>query len=204
MRIRLLISITDKFESIIRNNIFFSTCKNYTTHRENEILDGEWPRLLEILAPTGLARELLYIVRASLSFIIQDILTYLSSCSTDLTTMLLARCSGCSSQRAGPSSRSGFRPRPTPICCPYPATRPHHSTVESPLPVCANENLELVGGESRKSLRKACVPPKSQQYDEKASVHLLNCRCDCSTKLSASVVGRITALRRALVPAGRS
>lgn len=63
----ILISITDKFES------FFSTCKNYTattTHRENEILDGEWPRFLEILAPTGLARELLYIVRASLSFVL--------------------------------------------------------------------------------------------------------------------------------------
>lgn len=35
------------------------------------------------------------------------------------------------------------------------------------------------------------------------SVHLPNCRCHCSTKLSADFVGRIPALQRAIVPVGR-
>ena len=83
--------------------------------------------------------------------------------------MLLAgsrRCRGCSYRWAGPRPRRGLGPRPIPICFPYPATRPHHSTGKLS-PVCATGNLERMGEKRRKSLQNACVPPEFQQDVEK-------------------------------------
>ena len=73
--------------------------------------------------------------------------------------MLLARSrrrGGCSCRRVG---------LPTPIFCPYPATRPHHST-DKLSPICTTGNMERVSRERRESLPK-CQCAESQQDEEK-------------------------------------
>lgn len=62
-----------------------------------------------------------------------------------------------------PAGLSG--PRPTPIYCPYPATRPHYS-IEKLSPVCATRNIERVDGKSQKAFKSLCAD-RVQRDEEK-------------------------------------
>lgn len=53
-----------------------------------------------------------------------------------------------------PAGRSG--PRPTPIYCPYPATRPQYS-IEKLSPVYATRNIKRVDGKSQKAFKSLCA-----------------------------------------------
>lgn len=59
--------------------------------------------------------------------------------------------------------RSGLWPRPTPICCPYTATRPHHST-QKLSPACATETMERMGEKNTKGVceKPMCRPSPSR------------------------------------------
>lgn len=57
-----------------------------------------------------------------------------------------------------PKPRSGLVPRPTPICCPYPVTRPHYST-EKLSPIFATGNMERVGWELQETCKKPMWRP---------------------------------------------
>ena len=99
--------------------------------------------------------------------------------------MLLARSrrySGCSCRWVvlgrGQVSGQGL---PTPICCPYSATRPHHSTGKLS-PVYATGNTERVSGKRRESLPKCLCARVPTGWGEKEIEEMLDINlCASST-----------------------